>query len=160
MKVTGSLPPPVLSSLTAALREGYPRLMTLRSSRATEERMKILEKLISTRKLDRRAVEAYPTVPKSLTLSNLLPLMRREGTTMDSVIGMRLAMKKAMADTETKAKTKLLERYTPQTTIAATKVINPSIPGALFFESENQKGLASSEKVGDMAIKIPICIGE
>jgi hypothetical protein len=49
----------------------------------------------------------------------------------------------------------------PQTTIAAIKVINPSIPGALFFlESENQKGLASSEKVGDMAIKIPICIGE
>jgi hypothetical protein len=123
--------------------------------------MKILEKLISTRKLDRSAVEAYPTVPKSLTLSNLLPLMYREGTTMDSAIGIRLAMKKATADTEIKDKTKLLERYMPQTTIAAIKVINPSIPGALFFlESENQKGLASSEKVGDMAIKIPICIGE
>jgi hypothetical protein len=123
--------------------------------------MKILEKLISTRKLDRSAVEAYPTVPKSLTLSNLLPLMYREGTTMDSAIGIRLAMKKATADTEIKDKTKLLERYMPQTTIAAIQVINPSIPGALFFlESENQKGLASSEKVGDMAIKIPICIGE
>jgi hypothetical protein len=123
--------------------------------------MKILEKLISTRKLDRSAVEAYPTVPKSLTLSNLLPLMYREGTTMDSAIGIRLAMKKATAAIEIKDKTKLLERYMPQTTIAAIKVINPSIPGALFFlESENQKGLASSEKVGDMAIKIPICIGE
>ena len=121
----------------------------------------MLEKSISIRKLDRRAVEAYPTVPKSLTLSNLLPLMRKEGTTMDSVIGIRLAMKKATADTEAKAKTKLLERYTPQTIIAATKVMSLSIPGALLFlESENQKGLARSEKVGDMAIKIPICVGE